>query len=153
MMSIIIRFRLTFLSLVIFLPVLATPVRPLCCDGGQNPDTALLISVVPGFFLHGLGHAYAGRYWTAGGLMLAEAAGIALLLSSGVGLAFGDSIGSLDDDEAKKVDALIGAGNLLFWGSWLYDIIAPQVLLRGRSKVALLPDPGGGVSVKFTRSF
>ena len=147
------RLTIAFVSLAFCLPLFAAPAQPLCSDGDRNPDVALLVSAVPGFFLHGLGHAYAGKYWTAGGLVMAEAAGVALLLSSGIGLSFGGSIGSLDGDGKKNVNLLVGAGNLLFWGSWLYDIVAPQVLLRGRSKVTLVPDPGGGVMVKYTRTF
>ena len=117
----------------------------------RDAGTTLFISLVPGFVVHGAGHFYMGE-WQMGTVLLVSE-GVAFFLWV---MAIGESLADIFAEEETDVEThvyMIGA-NLLFYGSWAYDIIAPQVKLRkdNRATLNLLPSPGGarvGFSYRF----
>ena len=98
-----------------------------CASGpGAHPEeksvfVGELIAIFPGFFVHGLGHRYAGNTEKANEILLMEAYS---LLTAGLGgglLALGHS----EDAEAVEIAGWvsIGAGGVGFLGTWIYDIL------------------------------
>lgn len=88
---------------------------------GERPGSLLggAIAVGPGFLVHGLGHYYAGDTPTALTLLLSELAGIGLIIA-----------GSVVDENTNGAgptgglrNALTHTGVLLFFGSWVADIV------------------------------
>lgn len=79
-----------------------------------------LIAVVPGVYIHGLGHLYAADY--KGALILGgvELAGIGLMALGG-GITVGDRARS--ERETTAQSAAILGGAVLFFGSWLWDVV------------------------------
>jgi hypothetical protein len=114
------------------------------CDSSGT----LFMSLVPGFFIHGAGHLYIGRHTTGVALFLTEITGIGILLSSGINAGLVTAFGVQPSEAEKPVDNLIVLGNILVWGSWIYDIILPQVLLRKNVSVHVLPGSAGGIQMK-----
>ncbi len=91
----------------------------------RTPAAALAIAIVPGAIVHGAGHLYAGDVRTARWLALSEAAGYAAMFTSH---ARGADRG--DDTHGGAIVYGVGAG--LFFGSWLYDILAAPTAVRAR---------------------
>jgi hypothetical protein len=88
----------------------------------KNPNTALLIAVVPGVVVHGAGHFYARKPLTGLVLLTAEVAGLIFWLRGHL-IASGWS----SSKESMEGDVIIGMG--LFFGSWIYDIVrAPKII-------------------------
>ena len=88
----------------------------------KNPDLAFGIAFVPGFVVHGLGHVYVGRYWTAAGIFGLE------VLSIGAGLNV--AIGEVAQSESGPRQDWSGwwlASFALFFGSWAYDFVAAPI--------------------------
>ena len=95
----------------------------------KNPNTALLIAVVPGFVFHGSGHFYARKSLTGLALFATESVGLVLWLQGSNFM--GGSSGGPDSERAKFI---IGMG--LFFGSWAYDLIgAPLAVTRENEKL------------------
>ena len=106
----------------------------------KNPKTAFWLGFGPGFFVHGLGHAYIGKYWTAGGLFMIEALSIAAFaMGAAAGIAESENNGN--SDKANETFGLAFA--LLFLGSWSYDFIgAPKKAKKMNSEHCYLIYPG-----------
>ncbi len=105
----------------------------------RSPTTAFVIALVPGALLHGAGHAYAGDLQTARWLALSEAAGYAAMFTSH---ARGASPGGRT--EGGAIVYSIGAS--LFFGSWLYDILAAPSAARARPGSAAAGAPSWEVA-------
>lgn len=95
----------------------------------RNPNTALLIAVVPGFVFHGSGHFYARKSLTGLALVAVEATGLILWLRGSNFM--GGSSGGPDTEQAEFI-----TGMALFFGSWAYDLIgAPLAVTRENEKL------------------
>ena len=116
----------------------------------KRPTTAFLLSAFPGALVHGSGNYYAGERKTAAILFLTELFGVALLSldhpSGDVGQRIGERRSStLSDDDLNNL------GQLLFFGSWLYDLgSSPDAarrhndrLLRKGFEIGFEPVPEG----------
>lgn len=88
----------------------------------RSPTAAFVIALVPGAVLHGAGHLYAGDTRMGEWLALTEAAGYAAMFTSH---ARGADVGD------RAITYGLGAG--LFFGSWLYDILAAPGAVRARN--------------------
>jgi hypothetical protein len=78
-----------------------------------------MLALVPGFFVHGLGHFYVGERATAAELLVTEVVAVALV---GAGALLGSTTndsGSVDG--ARR--GLFHVGAFLFVGSWLADVV------------------------------
>ncbi len=120
----------------------------------KSPTDTLLIALIPGFFIHGLGHFYIGENKTGGILLGIEASGWFVLLSYsmylGVRGLFECSLAG--DPDCVESEGLQNTGTVIgiifagsFFGTWLYDVItAPmkanrKYLERGTGK-NLIPE-------------
>lgn len=104
---------------------------PSCAGGANHADpgapaeksvlTAELLAIFPGFFVHGLGHRYAGASETADDILAME---LYSLLTAGLGGGL-LALGKAEDAEAVEVAGWvgIGVGGVGFLGTWLYDIV------------------------------
>ena len=89
----------------------------------KNPLIAFVLAFAPGFFLHGLGHIYIGRYTTAIYLSC-----FSILGYYGLGSAI--DAARAGDDSGASTAVLIGSF-ALFVGSWFYDwLVAPALCER-----------------------
>ena len=95
----------------------------------SSPATAFVIALVPGALVHGAGHAYVGDLRTARWLALSEAAGYAAMFTSHVR-------GADTTDRTDGRAIVYGVGASLFFGSWLYDILAAPAAARAPSSGA-----------------
>lgn len=87
----------------------------------KSPNTALFSSLFPGCFIHGWGHKYAGDYLTYTILGLAEGTGIILyFISPFAGLSYTEEQSMTSE---ARIITMRNAGLILFFGSWVYDII------------------------------
>jgi len=82
----------------------------------KSPTTAFLVAFFPGFFIHGLGHAYIGKGNTTLVLMGIEAVSVGLFLAA--------AISTWDDPHAPDLDLLAFSCVIIFLGSWIYDFAA-----------------------------
>ena len=98
----------------------------------KNPNTALFWAIVPGSVVHGAGHFYARKAGTGFILLGVEMVGLGLTLAGAV-----SSIGQMDSATKEgNPEMLLSAGVILYFGSWLYDIIgAPLTLARENEKI------------------
>ena len=78
-----------------------------------------LVGLGPGFFVHGLGHAYVGEEATAWALFGAELVGLALMATGG--LFSGEAKNSGEEGPLRR--ALLHSGTLLFLGSFTADVL------------------------------
>lgn len=94
---------------------------------GKNPKTCFMIAFFPGFFIHGLGHYYIGKYKTGTILLGTEVLSISsFLIGAFMGVTQMDS-----HNKSDTPDVLGGIGLGLFFGSWMYDWIgAPKKAKR-----------------------
>ena len=94
-------------------------------SGEESPGKSVLkgelLAIFPGFFVHGLGHRYAGNEEKADDLLAMECYS---LLTSGLG---GGLVGIGIGEDAKAVEIAgwigVGVGGTAFLGSWIYDIV------------------------------
>src|SRR5262245_55062378 len=80
-----------------------------------------LLAFFPGFFVHGLGHRYAGNSEKADEILAME---LYSFLPMGLGgVLYG--LGRSEDAEAVKIAGLvgIGVGAVPFLGTWIYDLV------------------------------
>ncbi len=102
----------------------------------KSPYMAVFYSVIPGTVLHGAGHVYAGKIGTGLALFGAELAGLGLM-SAGAIAGFGEEESSDRGETAGFV------GLVLFFGSWVYDLIESPVAVNKRNARLLEQKPVG----------
>lgn len=142
--------HVTKLNVIALIAILLIPTLVSADESQQrDPNTTLLISFVPGCIIHGSGHYYLGDWKMGTGLLVLEAVGIGLTVSAISGHAINPT-----KEAEEKIEPWVWAGQALFWGTWLYDIVAPQIKLRknNQSSLSFLPRPGGA-QVKFVYRF
>ena len=112
----------------------------------KDPTAAFFIGFIPGFFIHGLGHAYIGKGSAAWLLFGIELASLGLFTAGAI-----TSIKGEDDPEAPDPEPWWLSGYALFLSSWMYDFSAApakairmnqQAELERRSKAAISIDAG-----------
>lgn len=95
----------------------------------KNPNTALLIAILPGSIVHGAGHFYARRPVTGAALLGIEMVSLVFFVR-----AIGQGLSDTGSPEQERQDSFIGT--TLFFGSWLYDIIvAPLTIAKENEKI------------------
>lgn len=100
----------------------------------KDPQVALLYAAVPGFFLHGAGHFYAGKK-TAGWVLVGGEILSLSIMTCAVGLGLGESTnGSTSSTSADEVAIL---GGILFVGTWAYDIIGAPLAVQRQNRELL----------------
>jgi hypothetical protein len=93
-----------------------------------------LLAFFPGFFVHGMGHRYAGNHDRANDIL-------ALELYSFLGIGLGGilyGIGRSEDAEAVEIAGLVGMGigAIPFLGTWIYDLVyTPSEVDRYNSRL------------------
>ena len=100
----------------------------------KSPIVGELLAFFPGFFVHGMGHRYAGNHEKADEIFAME---LYSLLPIGLGGAL-YGIGRSQDAEAVEVAGLvgIGVGAVPFLGTWIYDLVfTPSEVNRYNSRV------------------
>jgi hypothetical protein len=120
---------LLILACLVALPSCEAPPR---ADGRREEKSVLegeLLAIFPGFFVHGMGHRYAGNKERADDLLLMEGYSV-LTAGLGGGLA---ALGNSQDWDAVEVAGWVGVGvgGIGFLGSWIYDIaLTPSEIRR-----------------------
>ena len=95
----------------------------------KNPNTAMVIAILPGSIVHGAGHFYAGRPVTGTALLGIEMVSLVFFFR-----AIGHGLSDNGSSEQEMQDSFIGT--TLFFGSWLYDIIvAPLTIAKENEKI------------------
>ncbi len=84
----------------------------------KSPVTAFAIGFAPGFFIHGLGHYYAGNNKAGGWLLASEGVSFLMVYYGAVG-----SIATMDCDDCNRSGiAFVGyTGLFMFFGGWIVD--------------------------------
>ena len=120
----------------------------------RSEATAFFLGMFPGFFVHGLGHLYAGDGTTGGILLLSE------LITLPLSLAYLLSEGFNDDENGKfnLQDAWGIACIGILFGGWMYDFIhAPIVVEKynknARANIRFYGNQSGGVNIALNISF
>ncbi len=96
----------------------------------KDPSTAFLYALVPGAIAHGAGHFYAGKTATGFLLLGGELVGAALILG-------GTSTGWGRSSLTREGFTVSLAGEILFLGSWIYDMIAAPLEVKKENKTLL----------------
>ena len=100
----------------------------------KDPQVALLYAAVPGLFLHGAGHFYAGEK-TAGWVLVGGEILSLCVMTYAVGLGLGGSTnGSTSGTSADEVAIF---GGILFVGTWAYDMIGAPLAVQKRNREVL----------------
>lgn len=95
----------------------------------RNPNTAMVIAILPGSIVHGAGHFYARRPVTGAALLGIEAVSFVFFVR-----AIGQGLSDTGSSEQESQDTFIGT--TLFFSSWLYDIIvAPLTISKENEKI------------------
>lgn len=110
----------------------------------KSPAGTLLIALIPGFFIHGLGHFYIGEKKTGGILLAIEVSGWFVLSSYSIYLGvrgffecfLGGDPNCLESEGLQNTGTVIGTIFVAsFLGSWLYDVIAaPMKAMKAKRK-------------------
>ncbi|MCJ7457572.1 MAG: hypothetical protein MUP17_01100 [candidate division Zixibacteria bacterium] len=96
----------------------------------KNPNTAMVIAILPGSIVHGAGHFYARRPVTGAALLGIEMVSLVFFVR-----AIGQGLSDTGSPEQERQDSFIGT--TLFFGSWLYDIIvAPLTIAKENEKIS-----------------
>ena len=93
----------------------------------KSEDTAFLLALLPGFFIHGLGHIYAGDRLTGFALFGIEVVSALTVVGVGVHGAFG---GKTIDSKFGLRNFIFFAGLVGFFGSWVYDFLHADTAVR-----------------------
>jgi hypothetical protein len=88
---------------------------------------AIFYSIIPGIFIHGSGHFYAGKTNTGTLLFGAEAAGVLITY-----LGFLSSFRGIENQDDTDLMGLVGV--VLFAGSWVYDVIGSPIAVRKQNR-------------------
>jgi hypothetical protein len=100
----------------------------------KNPNVAFFYAFVPGFFVHGAGHFYAGEKKTGWILVAGEVVSLGVLTFSalvGLGESMDGSPTTID------IDALALAGTIIFIGTWVYDLIGAPLAVKTKNQMLL----------------
>ena len=116
---------------------------PTLSECGENPNIALALSVVPGIAIHGISHFYIGDYAVGSLLLASEIAGLAILIPASVFHGF---------SQDRSLDGRLYLGLGLLWGGWAVDVIRPQIILRKKCDIHILPTRKGA-QVQFKLRF
>ena len=100
----------------------------------KDAGVAFLYAAGPGFLVHGAGHFYAGKTKTGAVLLGSEVVGGALLFIGG----FGKGVSQMEGGEPWKYgDILMVFGGMLFFGSWIYDMIGAPLAVQKENRELL----------------
>jgi len=100
----------------------------------KSPLVGELLAFFPGFFVHGMGHRYAGNDEKADEILAME---LWSFLPVGLGAAL-YGIGRSEDAEAVEIAGLVGmgVGAVPFLGTWIYDLVfTPSEVNRYNSRL------------------
>lgn len=123
--------------------------------GYKSESTAFFLALFPGFFVHGLGHFYAGDYTT--GIILL---GLGMLIVPGSIAEAAYAVADNKDDEGgvNAAHVAFGVGLAAFLGSWIYDIAHSSVAVekyneKARAQIRLSSDRYNDVKVSLAIRF
>ncbi len=103
---------------------------------GKSASKAFLIGLVPGFFVHGLGHFYAGNQNTGSLLLVSEGLSLILILSAGSSSMNSSSMFSDEYSNTDNNDFLAYAGLAIFLGGWVADFAgAPYYVNKHKAAI------------------
>lgn len=120
----------------------------------KDPSKAFVIAAGPGFFIHGAGHFYIGENKLAAGLLAAELVALPLFY-----VAVAHEMVESEGVSRISPDLALASGLssiALFFGSYLFDVIAAPSKAHGRNKkyeyyYSLMPRlREGRISLTFT---
>ena len=94
---------------------------------GKSLELCFLISFVPGFFVHGLGHYYIEECRTGTYLLLGEAASVGIIF-----LEIMRGFGENSDVKSRQAVYLPAIG--LFFYTWYYDLIGTNRKIKNAQK-------------------
>lgn len=121
----------------------------------KSESTAFLLAFVPGFFIHGMGHFYAGDFKT--GLILF---GLELLIIPGAAaeIAYDLAENKDPDDKGNVAHAAFAVGLAAFFVSWVIDIAHSSVAVekynnKVRAQIYYSSDRGDDIQVGLTLKF
>jgi hypothetical protein len=103
-----------------------------------SPGGATAYAIIPGFFVHGIGHLYAHDYRTGAILFGVQVVAGTWFIAE----IFGPMMGRDHDPQASIAVATFAA----YWVSWIYDIVhagAAASQYNARFNVALQPERDG----------
>jgi hypothetical protein len=102
----------------------------------KTPFKAFLIGLVPGFFIHGLGHYYIEENKAGTWLLVSEGVSLSLMYYAAVG-----SIVECEDCNRSSYDFAGYTGLVLFFGGWVVDFVdSPLRLARHKAKSVKVGD-------------
>jgi hypothetical protein len=97
----------------------------------KDPREALFYAALPGFFVHGAGHFYAGRNLAGAILLTTEIASFGLAFYSMV-----RGLGEMESGNSDTPELLAFGAMTLFIGSWIYDMIfAPLSVVHQNERI------------------
>jgi len=96
--------------------------------GPKDPSKAFLYALIPGSVVHGAGHFYAGKTATGFLLLGTELVGAALVLG-------GTSTGWGRSSPTREGFAVSLAGEILFLGSWIYDMVKSPLIVQKQNRL------------------
>jgi len=101
----------------------------------KDPRLAVFYSFIPGIVIHGAGHFYAGKLGTGLLLFGTEIVGDGLFLLGAIGV----GVSQIEDGGStwKPGYALMTTGLILFFGSWVYDLIGSPLAVQKRNRELL----------------
>ncbi len=108
----------------------------------KDPNVALFRAAVPGFFVHGAGHFYAGRRTTGIVLLACELVGCTFFTVGALDQAVSQLEGAHSSDGVSG-EGLIVIGAILFVGSWTYDMIGAPLAVRKYNAALIEKKPVG----------
>jgi hypothetical protein len=101
----------------------------------KSPYVAVFYSVFPGMVLHGAGHVYAGKTGTGVALFAVEFVGFMFMSADAVARSEKEEM----PDDGRETAAFVGS--VLFFGSWVYDLIESPVAVNKRNRALLEQRP------------
>ena len=123
----------------------------------RSSGVAISLALVPGVVLHGAGHFYANRPWTAGVLLLAEAGGLVMAYRGGRDVY--SAVDSVDFNNFSNYHGDTGqlsngmglalGGVMIFLSSWLFDLTGSP-LAADQNNTLTKPRTGNSASPVIT---
>jgi hypothetical protein len=99
----------------------------------KNPNIAFFYAFIPGFFVHGAGHFYAGEKKTGWILVAGEVVSLGVLTFSGL-VGFAQAMGG---ESSISSDMLALTGSVIFIGTWVYDLIGAPIAVKKNNQILL----------------